>query len=242
MITIKNLNYKIGRHSILEDINLTIQQGEFVAILGPNGAGKTTLLKLIIGEISNYQGSIEINGVNNQEWLKKNRIGYLPQKEFFDLDFPATALDIVLMGIVSQKGLFKTFNKKERAKGIEYLNLVGLKNKEHQYISSLSGGEYQRVLLARALMTESNLIFLDEPEANIDRNTVTDFFELLKDLNQQGKTIIVVSHDINVMTKYCTFLICLNKTLHFHDRTELFNADVVRRSYGDSVQLIEKDY
>jgi zinc transport system ATP-binding protein len=242
MITIENLTYKRDRHLILDDINLTIKEGEFAAILGPNGAGKTTLLKLIIGEMTSTAGSITIEGEKHTVWLKKNHIGYLPQKEFFDQDFPAKSLDIVLMGTASKTGLFRSFTSQDKKKAIEYLNLVGLKNREDQYISSLSGGEYQRVLLARALMTESKLIFLDEPEANIDRNTVTEFFELLRELNLKGKTIIAVSHDLNIMTKYCTFLICLNKKLHFHDRKELFNAGIIKEIYGESMLLIEKDY
>jgi len=242
IIEIKNLNYKINHKPILENIDLKIKEGEFAAILGPNGAGKTTLLKIILGMIDDYRGKILISGKPNKEWLKQNRIGYLPQGEKQETDFPATALDITLMGYAGVKGLFRSFSNEDRERACSFLTQVGMTDKEHQYIGSLSGGEFQRVLLARALMSGSNLIFLDEPEASLDTEAVKGFFQLLKELNRQGKTIVVVSHDLNILTQHTSFLICLNKTLHFHDRTELLNAEVIKRTYGEAVKLVDKLY
>lgn len=242
MIDIKNLNYSIKNKTVLKDVNLRIADGEFAAILGPNGAGKTTLLRIILGLIKNYHGAIKIDGVPNDKWLKKNIIGYLPQAESFDIDFPATSRDITLMGYAGIKGLFSYFNQDDKNKADYYLRKVGLTGKEDQYIGSLSGGEFQRVLLSRALIAESNYIFLDEPEASLDQEGVNGFFTLLKELNNEGKTILVVSHDINILSKYCNFLICLNKTLHFHDQVELCNSEVIKTMYGDVTRIIEKEY
>jgi len=242
MIEIKALNYSVKGQTILEDINLTINNGDFAAVLGPNGAGKSTLLKIILGLIRGYSGTVEIDGTPNNVWLKKNIIGYLPQGETFDVDFPATAREIALMGYAGIKGVVSRFNRADKERADKCLQRVGLAGKEQQYIGSLSGGEFQRVLLARALVSESRYLFLDEPEANLDQKGVADFFELLKELNNQGKTIVVVSHDINILTEYCNLLICLNKTLHFHDKTELFGSEIVKKMYGEAIRLIEKEY
>lgn len=242
MIKIQELSYKIQNKTILENITLEIKQGEFAAILGPNGAGKTTLLKIIIGLIRDYRGTVFIEGRPNRQWLKENTIGYLPQGENYEADFPATAMDITLMGFAGEKGLFRSFSSSDRKRARDYLNQVGLSGKEEQYISSLSGGEFQRVLLARALMSESDVLFLDEPEASLDTESVKGFFHLLHDLNQQGKTVIVISHDLHILTQHTSFLICLNKKLHFHDKTELLNAEVVKKTYGEAVKLVDKVY
>ena len=242
MIEIKNLNYHIKGKAILEDINLTIADGEFAAVLGPNGAGKTTLLKIILGLINDYKGSVYIDGEPNKKWLRKNIIGYLPQGESFDVDFPATVRDITLMGYAGIKGLFSPFKKEDKDRASKCLEKVGLAGKENQYIGSLSGGEFQRVLLSRALIGNSRYLFLDEPEGSLDKRGVAGFFRLLKELNDNGITILVVSHDINVLTQYCNFLICLNKRLHFHNKKELFNSEVVTKLYGDVTRIIEKGY
>ncbi len=242
MIDIRSLTYRINNKTILDNINLFINKEEFAAILGPNGAGKTTLLKIIIGLINDYQGTVRIDGKPNRQWLKENTIGYLPQREIFDSDFPATALDITLMGYAGAKGLFHSFNSADKERAYTYLRQVGLQGKETQYIGSLSGGEFQRTLLARALMSESRILFLDEPEASLDTEAVKGFFDLLKELHKQNMTIIVVSHDLNILTKHTSFLICLNKTLHFHDKTELLNAEIIKKTYGEAVSLIDKTY
>ena len=242
MIEIKNLSYRVQNKTILQDINLLIKEGDFVAMLGPNGAGKSTLLKIVMGITDNYSGSIKIRQKPHQWWLKRNIIGYLPQSEQFDNDFPATALEITLMGYAGIKGLFKSFSLQDKEKAIRCLEKVGLKGKEDYFIGHLSGGEFQRVMLARALVADSDILFLDEPESNLDKSGVSDFFQLLKSLNEKGKTIVVVSHDINILAKYTNYLVCLNRTLHFHDKTELFNAEVVKSAYGDLVKIVEKDY
>jgi len=240
MIQINDLNYRVRNRDILLNINLTIKKGEFAAIIGPNGAGKSTLLKIILGLTRGYSGEVFIEGKKNSIWLRNKIIGYLPQKEEFDRGFPATVLDIALMGIAGKKGLFNAFLKADKEKAIEKLKLVGMDSLRNQYIGSLSGGEFQKVLLARALIGGSDYLFLDEPEAGVDRESIESFYRLLLKLNKAGKTILIVSHDISVIPRYCEFLICLNKTLHCHTKSELVNSEIIKKTYGDVVKIIEK--
>jgi zinc transport system ATP-binding protein len=242
MIEFNNINYIISGKAILENINLKIVPNEFVAIIGPNGAGKSTLVKILLNIIKSYEGSVLIEGVRNSEWLKSNRIGYLPQKEDFDRQFPATVSELVLMGLAATRGIFNRFSRQDRIDAESVLNKTGILHLKETQIGSLSGGEWQRLLLARALLTGSNYLILDEPEASIDKPGVKSFFDLLADLHKQGKTIITISHDLHMLNKYCTFLVCLNKTLHCHTETELLTSEHIHSTFGDAMKLIEKDY
>ncbi len=242
MIQISNLQYGLGGKSILENINLEIPDGEFVAIIGPNGAGKSTLIKLLLGIWEMQQGSIQIDGINQQEWLKTNIFGYLPQHEEFDRSFPATALDIALMGLAGKLPLATRFKPLHKQAALTALEQTGVADLAKRLIGNLSGGEFQRVLLARAIVGGSRYIILDEPEASLDRPSVESFFALLKSLNEAGHTIITISHDLNVLSRYCSFLVCLNRTLHCHNHTELVSAEIIHNTFGDSVRIIEKDY
>ena len=242
MIQIKNLQYKINGKVILEDIFLELADGEFVAVIGPNGAGKSTLIKLILGLLELQTGSILIDGIEHYNWLKNNTIGYLPQYEEFDNSFPATALDIVLMGLAGQLPLGARFKRKHKQLAKDALQQTGVAHLEQELIGKLSGGELQRVFLARALVTNSKYLILDEPEASLDRPSVESFFSMLKELNNDGKTIITISHDLTTLSKYCSFLVCLNRRLHCHNQTELIDADVIHKTFGDSLRIIEKDY
>lgn len=240
MIEVRDVSYKIENTDILIDINLTIEKGEFAAIIGPNGAGKSTLLKIILGTIHGYKGEVLIEGIPNTIWLKNHTIAYLPQQEIFDRDFPATAEDIVLMGLAGKRGLIRRFTAEDRKKAAESLEFANAYHLENHLIGSLSGGEMQRVFIARALVCDSDYIFLDEPEAGVDVEKSASFYNLLTKLHDLGKTILLISHDINMMTKYSSFLICLNKTLHCHTSPELVSSETIKRTYGDVLQIIEK--
>ena len=242
MIDISELNYSIAGKPILEDIKLRISDNEFVAIIGPNGAGKSTLIKLILGFLPLETGSISFDGVPHTRWLKTHRVGYLPQREEFDRRFPATALDIVLMGLSGEISLGARFKKQHRDRALQAMEFTGTAELANNMVGSLSGGEYQRILLARAIVGDSAYLFLDEPEAGIDKPGVNSFFTLLKKLNEAGTTIITVSHNLNTLSEYCSFLVCLNRHLHCHTATELVNAEIIHKTFGEAVRLIEKDY
>lgn len=242
MISFKALQYHIAHKTILEDISFEIPDGVFAAIIGPNGAGKSTLIKLLVGLIEMQEGSISIDGIPQKTWLRNNCFGYLPQQEEFDRSFPATALNIALMGLAGNIPIGKRCQTEHKHKALEVMQTCGIADKAYAQIGSLSGGEFQRVLLARAILSDSNYLILDEPEAGIDRPGVISFFKLLKKLNEAGKTIITISHDLNTLSAYCSFLICLNRRLHCHNNTELVNAEVIHKTFGENVRLIEKDY
>ena len=240
MIELQQVNYRINNTEILKDINLTINRGEMAAIVGPNGAGKSTLIRVILGMVTGFTGTVRIEGVPQKQWLKENYFGYLPQHEHFDRSFPASARELVLMGIAGQRGLFRGFSSEDRKTADRYLERVGLTGFSGKQIGSLSGGELQRVYLARALISGTEYLFLDEPEAGVDKSGVSLFYEILQNLRGEGKTILIVSHDLAVTVKSCTMLICINKTLHCHSKPELVGADIIRRTYGDVMQIIER--
>lgn len=242
MISIQNLAYRIESKLILEDVNLEIADGEFAAIIGPNGAGKSTLIKLLMGLIEVQQGSISIDGLPQKKWLQENSFGYLPQHEDADRAYPATALDIALMGLAGTLPLAARFTKAHKEQALTALEQTGVQHLARQFIGRLSGGEFQRVLLARAIVSGSPYLILDEPEASLDKPGVKGFFALLKTLNESGHTIITVSHDLHTLSEYCSFLVCLNRRLHCHNKTELVDAEMMHKTFGDSMRIIEKDY
>lgn len=242
MITITNLQFQLGGKSILENINLEIADKEFVAIIGPNGAGKSTLIKLILGLLDVQQGEIAIDGQPHLQWLKQNSFGYLPQYEIFDRAFPATTLEIVMMGLAGHIPLGARLKAQHRKQAMEAMEQTGVAHLAKNLIGKLSGGEYQRVLLARAIVGGSPYLILDEPEASLDRPSVTSFFGLLKSLNESGRTVITISHDLNTLSKYCSFLVCLNRHLHCHSNTELVDAEIIHKTFGEEMRIIEKDY
>ncbi|HOH97692.1 MAG TPA: metal ABC transporter ATP-binding protein [Candidatus Cloacimonadota bacterium] len=242
MIEFRDLSYSINGKTILEEINLIIPKGVFAAIIGPNGAGKSTLAKLLLGLYEIQKGEILIDSMPQKEWLKQSGFGYLPQREEYDPSFPATALDIVLMGLAWQLPLGKRFSPTHKLLAHKALEQCGIADKARAQIGTLSGGEFQRLMLARAIVSGSSYLILDEPEAGIDQPGVQGFFELLKGFHSQGITIITISHDLHTLSSYCDFMICLNRTLHCHDHTELVNAEIIHKTFGENVRLIEKSY
>ncbi len=242
MIRISGLSHHYGGSPVLQDIDLELANGEFVAIIGPNGAGKSTLIKLILGLLPLQSGSIEIDGLPHLQWLKNHPLGYLPQHEDFDRKFPATALDLVLLGLAGELGPGWRFRASHKDRARQALVKTRIGELEKKPLGSLSGGELQRVFLARALVSESDYLILDEPEASVDLPGVQSFFTLLKELNEAGKTVITISHDLNTLTQYCSFLVCLNRRLHCHTKTDLVNAELIHKTFGEAVRIIEKDY
>jgi len=242
MIEFRNINYQVGSTEILKDISFTLPEGEFAAIVGPNGAGKSSLIRILLTLLQPSSGEVLINGIPNRIWLKSNTIAYLPQKEAYDRSFPANALDIALMAMVPENPSGWRFTRAQIRKAESYLDLCGVLRHRHARIGTLSGGEFQRVLLARALATESKYLILDEPEAGIDQPGVKSFFEILKGVHALGRTIITISHDLHTLTSYCSFLICLNITLHCHSRTELLTSETIHKTFGDAIHLVDKHY
>jgi len=217
VIEIKNLSFCYHKQKILENIELNVEEKDFLAIIGPNGGGKSTLLKLILGINPIKDGSIRTFG----EVPKKNlsKIGYVPQNTNVNTDFPIKVIEVVMMGHIGTKRPLFGYAKEEKMCALGALAQVGMEEFGNVKIGELSGGQRQRVMIARALCAHPQILILDEPTASIDIDGQKRIYELLKTLNQHI-TIIVVSHDISVIMKYANKVVHVNKRLNYHDMSE----------------------
>jgi zinc transport system ATP-binding protein len=214
IIDIKNLSFKYEKDMVLENINLTVNQKDFLAIIGPNGGGKSTLLKLILGVNKIQQGELKIYDKNIDSTITS--FGYVPQNTNINTNFPIKVIEVVLMGHKQIKKPFFGYGKNELAYALDSLIKVGMEKFANNRIGSLSGGQRQRVMVARALCSNTKVLILDEPTSSIDVEGQRQIYDLLKVLNETI-TIIVVSHDISVILNYATKVAHVNKTLTYHD-------------------------
>ena len=216
IISIENVSFAYDKQKILENINLTVEEKDFLAIIGPNGGGKSTLLKLILGINKIQEGSILIFGEKPSKNLSK--IGYVPQNTNINTDFPIRVIEVVLMGHIGTKRPLFGYSKEEKMCAMGALTQVGMEKYAHHKIGDLSGGQRQRVMIARALCAHPQILILDEPTASIDIEGQKQIYRLLKQLNEQI-TIIVVSHDISVILNYANKVVHINKQLTEHTLT-----------------------
>ncbi|SHE68258.1 zinc transport system ATP-binding protein [Marinitoga hydrogenitolerans DSM 16785] len=228
IISVKDLSYNVENTEILKFINFDIYKNDFVGIIGPNGAGKSTLIKILVGEIKNYIGSVNING----------KIGYVPQKDEFDRTFPIRAFEVALMGMYNEVGVFKRYKKKHYEKVRNIMKMLDIEYLYNRNVGKLSGGEYQRLSLARALVSDPDILILDEPEAGVDSNAQKIIYSILEDLNKKGMTIILVSHDISMVLKKVNTVMCLNKTLHCHKNSIDMTSDDLKKIYSEELELL----
>ncbi len=210
IIEVKNLSYSYGKTKVLEDINLEVNEGDFLAIIGPNGGGKTTFIKLLLGLREIQKGSIKIFGKSPKE--ARTLIGYLPQYINFNMDMPIDVMEIVLQGRLKRGKFF--YSNKDRKEAYKQIELMGIADLKSRKISELSGGQRQRVLLARALAKDPKILILDEPTASIDLEGQKEIYRLLKRLDQ---TKIVISHDINILFEGVNKVAHIQRKLHMHD-------------------------
>jgi len=233
IIIVNKLWFYRNDNLVLEDINLLVDEGIFLGLIGPNGGGKTTLLKILLGLLKPTKGNVQILG-KSVERLKDDitNIGYVPQRTVIDWNFPASVLDVVVMGISGKIGLFKPITKEMKRKAIEILEMVGIGNLSNNQIGKLSIGQQQRAFLARALMVNPKILILDEPTSNVDTGGQEQFLTLIKNLkDNMDLTIIMVSHDIGQLVYYADQLACLNKRIHWHDKSHLLDQDVIEKVY-----------
>ena len=187
------------RQPVLKNINFTIEAGDYFCIVGENGSGKSTLMKTILGLQNPVSGTVEFG-----DGVEKNQIGYLPQQSDVQRDFPATVYEIVLSGFQNSLGKRFFYSKEQKALALENIKKMGINGLKNRCYRELSGGQQQRVLLARALCATSRILLLDEPVAGLDPQVTAEMYELIDDLNKQGLTIIMISHDIENVKKYAT--------------------------------------
>lgn len=211
IVEVHDLTVAYSQKPVLWDIELEIPRGRLAAIVGPNGAGKTTLLKSILGLIKPISGQVLFNDYSGKPITKlKNRIGYVPQSESVDWDFPATVFDVVLMGRYGHIGWVKRPKKEDKKEALSIIKKVGLEEYANRQISQLSGGQQQRVFLARALVQDAEIYFMDEPFKGVDAKTEKVIIDLLKRLQNSGKTVIVVHHDLQTVPEYFDWVTLIN--------------------------------
>ena len=219
---------------VLEGINLSVEPNKFLGIIGPNGGGKTTLLKVILGLIKPTRGKISVMGQSPEKGRKS--IGYISQYTLFDRDFPVSASDVVLMGRYGKAGLYRRYSEEDRRAANDALKTVGMLDYQDRQVGKLSGGEQQRVFIARALATDPKILLLDEPTASIDPNMQAEFYELIESLKQR-MSIVMVSHDISAVSVHVDQIACLNRQLFYHGSKEV-SAEALEKTYHCPIQLI----
>ncbi|HOJ48282.1 MAG TPA: ABC transporter ATP-binding protein [Bacillota bacterium] len=235
IVSVRNLSVYYGAIPALEHINLEVQEGEYLGIIGPNGGGKSTLLKTIIGIVPRAEGSVTLFGEKPEKGRRLT--GYVPQISAVDKQFPITVSEVVLTGCLKPKlRLFARYSKQEKEFADSLIEKVGLTKLANRQVSQLSGGEFQKMLIARALAVRPKLLLLDEPTASVDAASREQIYALLAELNKE-MTIIIVTHDLLAVSAQVTRLACLNRTLIYHGEPEL-NEHVVNSLYGCPVDLI----
>lgn len=239
ILEIHDLTVSYDQNPVLWNVDLSLPAGKLVGILGPNGAGKSTLIKAIMGLITPTSGYVKVfdKPLNDV----RARISYVPQRESVDWNFPASVLDIVMMGTYGKLGLFRRPGKKQRELAMKSLEQVGMSGFVGRQISELSGGQQQRVFIARALAQEADLYLMDEPFAGVDMSTETAIFQLLQEMTAAGKTVIVVHHDIHSAMAFFDWFIMLNLHLVASGPKELvMNEEMLRKTYGGKLNLLTR--
>ncbi|WP_033828400.1 metal ABC transporter ATP-binding protein [Bacillus andreraoultii] len=224
IIEIKNLNYHYDQESVLERIHIRVEKGDFLAIVGPNGSGKSTLLKLILGILKKQDGEIFLYGKPLETFKQREKIGFVSQKaNSFNTGFPATVYEVVRSGLTKKTGLFHFFPKDIKESVVRALETVEMANYMDRNIGELSGGQQQRVFIARAIVSNPEVLILDEPTVGIDVKRVAQFYQLLERLNKErNMTLILVTHDVGVISEKVSHIVCLNKEVYFHGTTNEF--------------------
>ena len=227
IVELDSISFAYGANPVLKSISLDINRGDYLGIIGPNGSGKTTLLKIILGLLRPSTGSVKIFGQNLKDFRDWSKIGYVPQRiANFDVNFPATVQEVVLMGRYARRGLFHRTTKRDREVAKEVLEKVDMWDFKDRLIGDLSGGQQQKVFIARALATEPEIIFLDEPTTSIDSKSQAEFYGLLKRLNQEmSLTLVLISHDIQAVTREVSYVACIDGSLLCHSSPGEFLKD-----------------
>ncbi len=240
-ISVKNLSFSYGDALVIDGVSFDIEKGDYVALVGPNGAGKTTLIKILLGLEKCNNGLIQVFGKDIANFNQWNKIGYLPQKtNSFNSLFPATTQEVVALGLLSQKKYPKRLNRNDRIAVDNILALFGISDLKNRLVGELSGGQQQRVFLGRAMVSEPSLLILDEPSAALDPQMREIFFEIIKRINKEKKTtIILITHDIGQVGEYAEKMIYLDRKIVFYGKFSDFclSAEMTKR-FGNFSQHI----
>ena len=228
LVSIKDMDVAYQKNLVLSKVSFNVFERDFIGIIGPNGGGKTTLIKAILGLLKPQNGSVE-------HTLDKHEIGYLPQGKQVDENFPITVREVIASGL--EHGLKIEFRKakERRSKVDEVLDRVGMEALRSRPVGELSGGEFQRTLLARAIISSPKLLVLDEPDTHVDNQFETELYRLLKELNEQ-MTILLVSHDLGIISPYIKTIACVNRDLHYHSSNEISEEQL--KVYNCPIEII----
>ncbi|MCT4686927.1 metal ABC transporter ATP-binding protein [Vallitalea sp.] len=238
VIEVEDMTVAYRVKPVLWDIDLRIPRGVLMAIVGPNGAGKSTLIKAMLELIKPISGSTLFNGLSYRQ--QRKNIGYVPQRGSVDWDFPTTVLDVVLMGRYGHIGWIKRPRRKERELAEEALIKVGMEDFAHRQISELSGGQQQRVFLARALVQDADIYFMDEPFQGVDAKTERAIVDILKEMRKQGKTVIVVHHDLQTVKEYFDWVTLLNiQLIACGPISQVFTEENLVKTYHSTGTLLK---
>jgi zinc transport system ATP-binding protein len=234
LVAVRDVSFAYGRELVLDHVSLEIQPGDFLAVIGPNGGGKTTLLKAILGLVRPASGSVEFHLPSGGD--PRGRLGYVPQFSTFDRDFPLRLFDMVLMGRLGRRRLLRPYSRQDRAAAAGVIERLGLAAVARSHVAEVSGGQLQRALIARSLVSDPEILFLDEPTASIDAGSRETLRELLADLNRTIP-IVVVTHDVTSLAPMVRRIACINRKLFYHGDPEL-SREVMEEVYGCPVELV----
>lgn len=238
-LEVHDLSVTYQKRPVLYGIDFTAPAGSLLGIIGPNGAGKSTLIKAIMGIVPLSSGWARVYGLPLRKAF--DRIGYMPQRESVDWDFPVSALDVVLMGRYGKLGLFRRPGKRDREMARHCLDRVKMLPYADRQIANLSGGQQQRVFLARALAQESDLYLMDEPFAGVDAATEGAIMDVLTQLRDQGRSIIVVHHDLSSASRYFDHILLLNmRVVAFGPTAEVFTLEKLQKTYGGRLTILSE--
>lgn len=243
IIDIEDVSFHYETRTVLENIDFQVKEGQFWALIGPNGSGKSTLIKILLGLLKPDAGTVKLFEEPIETFHHRELIGYVSQKSnSFNSGFPATVLEVVRSGLTRKKGLFKPFRKEDIEKAIAALEIVNMENYADKNIGELSGGQQQRVFIARALVGQPKLLVMDEPTVGIDQQNVASFYRMLNKLNRDHHlAILLVTHEVDIVTELATHVACLNRTIHFHGMQSEFHEmdeQTLSNWYGHPVMRV----
>ncbi len=241
IIEVENVSFAYGDNKVVSDVTLAVHQGDYLGVIGPNGGGKTTLIKLMLGLLKPDKGQIKIFGQEIEKFKNWDKVGYVAQKSInFDPNFPISVRSLVEMGRFAKTGPGKRLSKLDKKRVELALDQVGLLAVADKLAGELSGGQQQKMFIARALCQEPQIIFLDEPTSGVDLESQNQFYKLLEKLNHElGITLVLISHDIDVVTSEVTEIACINRTLTYHGYSKDFGTkDYLRKMYGEGVKFV----
>ena len=234
LIQISNLCAAYDGRTVLSHVNLTVYERDFLGVIGPNGGGKTTLIKSVLGLHPLAQG--EIRFYKEGKEVPKINMGYLPQYSSIDKKFPISVYEVVLSGLSRQKSIFHKFSKEQHEQVEQMIIRMGLEGLEKRAIGELSGGQIQRVLLGRALVSNPEVVILDEPNTYIDKQFEVKLYSLLEEINEE-RAIILVSHDIGTVLKHVKTIACVNESVHYHPHNEV-PTDWLEEHFGCPIEML----